>query len=55
VSDTDILGLRVQLTRAASLLMQPTTERPDAATLAAVLDEVVSASQAAIGRLATPR
>jgi hypothetical protein len=55
VSDTDILGLRVQLTRAVSLLMQPTTERPDPATLAEALHEVVSASQAAIGRLATPR
>jgi hypothetical protein len=55
VSDTDVLGLRVQLTRAASLLMQPTTERADPAELAAALREVVTASEAALGHLPSTR
>jgi hypothetical protein len=55
VSDTDILGLRVQLTRAVSLLMQPTSERPEPAILAAAIREVVTASEAALGRLSTQR
>jgi hypothetical protein len=54
VSDTEVLGLRVQLTRAVSLLMQPTTERPDPAILAAALREVVTASESALGRLSSP-
>lgn len=53
MSDTDLLGLRVQLTRAASLLMQPTTERADPATLADALHEVVRASELALHRLRT--
>jgi hypothetical protein len=55
VSDTDILGLRVQLTRAVSMLMQPTTERPEPEVLAAALREVVDASEVALGRLVAPR
>jgi hypothetical protein len=54
VSDTDLLGLRVQLTRAVSMLMQPTTERPEPAILAAALREVVTASESALGRLSSP-
>jgi hypothetical protein len=54
VSDTEVLGLRVQLTRVVSLLMQPTTERPDPAILAAALREVVTASESALGRLSPP-
>jgi hypothetical protein len=55
VSDTEVLGLRVQLTRAVSMLMQPTTQRPDPAILAAALREVVTASESALGRLSQPR
>ena len=53
MSDTELLGLRVQLTRAASLLMQPTTERADPATLADALRDVVAASETALTRLKT--
>jgi hypothetical protein len=55
MADAEVLGLRVQLTRAVSLLMQPTTERPEPAILADVLREVVTASESALGRLATAR
>lgn len=55
MSDTDILGLRVQLTRAVSMLMQPTTERAEPAVLADALRDVVAASESALGRLTTPR
>ncbi len=55
MSDTEVLGLRVQLTRAVSLLMEPTTERADAATLAEALRDVVTASQSALGQLPAPR
>lgn len=51
MSDTELLGLRVQLTRAATLLMQPTTERADPATLADALRDVVAASESALTRL----
>lgn len=54
-TDGELLGLRVQLTRTASLLSRPTTERPDTAILVDALREVVTASGAAIGRLEAPR
>ncbi len=55
MSDTEILGLRVQLTRAVALLMQPTTQRADDATLADALRAVVTASESALGQLPVPR
>lgn len=55
MSETNILGLRVQLTRAVSLLVQPTTQRQDPAILAAAMRDVVTASESALGRLTAPR
>jgi hypothetical protein len=51
MTDTEILGLRVRLTRTASLLTEPTTQRPDQQVLVAALREVVDASESALGRL----
>lgn len=55
MTDTEILGLRVQLTRAASLLTQTTTQRPDPTVLADALREVVDVSESALGRLSSVR
>lgn len=51
MTDTEILGLRVQLTRTASLLTQPTTARPDQQVLADAIREVVEVSESVLGRL----
>jgi hypothetical protein len=51
MTDTELLGLRVQLTRTASLLTQPTTQRADQQVLLAAIREVVDASESVLGRL----
>jgi hypothetical protein len=51
MTDTEILGLRVRMTRTASLLTQPTTQRPDQQVLVAALRDLVDASESALGRL----
>jgi hypothetical protein len=51
MNDTEILGLRVRMTRTASLLTQPTTQREDHEVLIAALRELVDASESALGRL----
>jgi hypothetical protein len=48
MTDTEILGLRVRLARAASLLAQTTTQRPSPAELADALREVVTESESAL-------
>lgn len=52
MTDAEILGLRVRLARAESLLAQSTTERPSPAVLADVLREVVTESESALEGLA---
>ena len=51
MTDTELLGLRVQLTRTASLLTQPTSQREDQQVLLAALREVVDVSESVLGRL----
>ncbi len=48
MTDNEILGLRVRLSRAASLLAQPTTERPSPAEIVDVLREVVTETESAL-------
>ena len=48
MTDTEILGLRVRLARAASLLAQTTTQRPTRTEIADALREVVTESESAL-------
>ena len=48
MTDTEILGLRVRLASAASLLAQTTTQRPSPSELADALREVVTESESAL-------
>lgn len=48
MTDTEILGLRVQLMRTASLLAQSTTQRASPAVLGDALREVVTETESVL-------
>lgn len=55
MDEPQVLGLRVELTRAVGWLMLPAAERPDPAILAAAHRDLVTASASALGQLPLAR